>query len=558
MSLPEATLEILDPGLGQVPASFANAEAAIGVCSKGLPNTFYSIGSPNSAKSQLGSGPLVEAILQRLSVAGAPVYAVPASPVSAGAVGATAHTGPGAGAVVGSAGPAEVIVVKIILGGAVGTATFQVKVGTGGYGSTITTAATYVLPGTLTTLAFAAGTYVANDTYTHQLIGTVTLTGTGPATGMDTTTHNAVDNFAVSVKIGTAGALGTATFQYALDSLAEADHAYGAQILVPSGAGKYAIPGTGIVLTFASTFVSADLYTFAATTAGYTTTAATDALTALGTDPRKWALLHVVGTAATETAAATLAAVVATAMNTFETNYRYARAIIECPSTGITDANILAAFDTEVVNSRVGVCVGEVDTISPTTGRTQKRNLAWAYMARLGAIPFSEHPGRVRRGPIKNVTRIYRDEAATPVLNDQRFVTSRTFVGLPGYFITAGKMMASAGSDFDEIQRCRVMDQASDITRQALVLFVNESVRVDPKTGFIDERDAQKIEAEVRSKLKAALVSPGHASAVNVVVDRAANILSTGVEPVTISVTPLAYMSTIQGKIGFANPALSA
>lgn len=551
MALPDATLEIQDPGLGQVPASSTNSEAAIGVCSQGTPGTVYSIGSKNAAETYLGRGPLVQAIIQRLGVAGGPVVACPASPSAAGSVGATTHTGSGAGTVTGSAGPESVIDVKIILGGARGTATFQYRVNGGAWSSTILTVATYAVPGTLSTLAFNTGTYVLGDIYTLNLDGTVTRTGSGTATLLDASTHNPTDNYAVQVSIVTGGALGAATFKYSLDG----GNTFSGTILVPGG-GKYPIPGAGVILTFASTFVAEDLYTFTASTCGYSTSDATTAITALRADPRTWSLLHVVGTPANAAAAASLTAVVSTAMVAAEAQFRYARAVVECPSSE-SDATILAAFASTSA-TRVGVAVGDTDLVNPATGRTEKRSLAWSYMARLGAIPYSEHPGRARRGPLLNVTRIYRDEAATPALNDQRFVTARTHVGKAGYFITAGKMMAPAGSDYDEIQRGRVMDRACEIARAALLDYLNESVRVDPDTGFIDERDAQKIEADVRSKLKAAIVAPGHASSVDVVVDRAANILSTGSEPVTISVVPLAYLTTLEGKIGFTNPALAA
>ena len=57
-------------------------------------------------------------------------------------------------------------VIKVILGGAVATATFQYSTDGGTtWSETKTTAATYLIPGTGLTAAFASGTYVADDTY---------------------------------------------------------------------------------------------------------------------------------------------------------------------------------------------------------------------------------------------------------------------------------------------------------------------------------------------------------------------------------------------------------
>lgn len=63
------------------------------------------------------------------------------------------------------------VVVAIILGGAVGTATFQYSTNGGQtWSATTTTAATVAITDGLT-LNFAAGTYVANDTYAQSYAG---------------------------------------------------------------------------------------------------------------------------------------------------------------------------------------------------------------------------------------------------------------------------------------------------------------------------------------------------------------------------------------------------
>lgn len=63
------------------------------------------------------------------------------------------------------------IVLKMILGGAVATATFQYSLDGGTtWSTTKTTAATYAIPGTGITAAFASGTYVADDTYSFTTV----------------------------------------------------------------------------------------------------------------------------------------------------------------------------------------------------------------------------------------------------------------------------------------------------------------------------------------------------------------------------------------------------
>jgi hypothetical protein len=187
--------------------------------------------------------------------------------------------------------------------------------------------------------------------------------------------------------------------------------------------------------------------------------------------------------------------------------------------------------------------------------------------ARLSAIKISTHPGQVGNddgfgGAVKNVRSIIRNEDATSALDAARFTTMRTLQGLSGYFVTRGMMMAAAGSDFEEVMNCRVMDYACTVARAAGLQYLNKGVRVvprgKPRAGFIDERDAQAIEKQIKSKLSAALLSEGDASDVSVAVSRTDNILSTKTLNIEISIVPLAYAQTIRENIGFENPALRA
>jgi hypothetical protein len=203
------------------------------------------------------------------------------------------------------------------------------------------------------------------------------------------------------------------------------------------------------------------------------------------------------------------------------------------------------------------VCAGDVEHVSTITGRFNRRNSAWVVSSRIGLVPIGESIAKVRRGAVTQVSFLYRDEAITTYLDALRFTTMRTFRGRPGFFITQGNMMAPFGSDFNRVQRRRVMDEACRITRLAELPFLNDDVRVDPATGFIDERDAAAFEATVNSQLFALLVASGQASASSVQVDRSVNLLSTSEQPVEVRITPKAYLESIKTKIGFRNPVLT-
>src|SRR5689334_399546 len=88
MSLPDVRIKIADGGTGATSGSSENVHAKIGVCSLGAPNTVYEFNDPDTARSTLGVGPLVQDGAYALSVAGGPCIFVPVNPSIAGTVGA--------------------------------------------------------------------------------------------------------------------------------------------------------------------------------------------------------------------------------------------------------------------------------------------------------------------------------------------------------------------------------------------------------------------------------------------------------------------------------------
>lgn len=569
MPIPEVEINIQDPGTGVIPASAGKTQVKLGVSNKGTPYTLYSAGSMGKLKDLLGSGPLLESAAHVLGKAGGSVLFVPLEPVTFGDF-ITSSTfvreGSGSATVVGSRGPEQIVRVKIGTGGSLATATFQVALGagSGGYGPIVTTGAdpyTYRVPGQLfTKLAFATGTYVANDVYTVNLDGTVTRVGTGTATLLNGTTHSPVDAYDVWVKITTEGALGAAAFAFSLDG----GNSYSASLTVPSG-GKYVIPNSGVVLTFSGTFVEGDIYKAATSAPGYTTTELALGFATLDANPSQWGISHVVGRAATAAAAATLAAAVQSVMDDFESGFRYARAIVEGSwdedDVTMNDAAYQTSF-ASFVGDRVAVVVGDVGLTSSISRRSEKRSLAWPFAAALSATKLCTHPGETvtknGAGPLKGVTSLYRDERETPILDEARFVTARTWIGKPGYYITRGRLMAAPGSDFEQIMNGRVMDRICTVTRAMLIDFENQNVRIDPDTGFILEEDAQEIEGICRAKLIAALLAEGEVSDIDFVVSRDDDLLSSAVINVEVSAIPKGYTERIRATVGFKNPALAA
>nr|WP_279231971.1 DUF2586 family protein [Thermus hydrothermalis] len=382
-------------------------------------------------------------------------------------------------------------------------------------------------------------------------VGTISKTGTG--TGTLAASGSPLDAYEVVVRITRTGARGTAAFVYSLDG---GDN-WSPEIAVPSG-GTYTLPGTGLTLTFTNgatepSFVQGDEFRFTTTAPGYSLTDLNNALNALFAQAQlRYQFVHVVGAATP-----TVAAAVDARMTEAATQHRYIWAILDAEDK--SDSQLRTDW-ASFASTRVGVGAGYAEIASPITGRVHRRPISWLWAGRRAARPAQEDVGRVASGPLVGVVRLHRDEYVTPGLDEARFTTARTYPAYAGYYLTQGRLMAPPGSDFELDQYRSVMDLACTVAYQAGLRFVNESIRVDPATGGIAERDAVRVEGYIAGMLRAAL--KGKVSeiegqpAVRVTVDRTENILSSRRLPVSIAIIPLGYAKFISVEIGFENPAL--
>lgn len=403
-------------------------------------------------------------------------------------------------------------------------------------------------------LIFAAGAgpviCVRATTSTAGAAGSVTHVGSG--TSVMTVGGAALDIYDVVVLIKTDAAAvtsGLGTFVYSLDG---GDN-FSDEIALPV-AGAYLIPNTGLTITFAAgTLEADDTYSFTTTGPAYNLTNMNTALTALMADPRTWFNVFVIGVPADASATAAIFSALDTALALAASKFRYAMAT--CQAADVADSLLITAFSA-LASVYVQVVAGFADVTSPISLASFKRGASFPLCARMGAVNPSEDLGRVATGPLQGVTALYRDEFSTPGLDANRFSTLRTHVGLPGFFITNGRMMCSPSSDFRFVQYRRVMNVAATTVRAAQLQYLNDSFRVDKVTGLILEADARAIEAYLITQLRTTVLQPGWASDVTVQVDRTNNVLATAELKIRYGVVPLGYAKTITGTIGFNNPAI--
>lgn len=385
-----------------------------------------------------------------------------------------------------------------------------------------------------------------------SVAGTVSsVTKAGGGTGTLAVAGKPLDAYEVVVRITRAGGLGTAACVYSLDG----GDTYSPEIAVPSG-GTYNLPGTGLTLTFnpgSGQFEAGDEYRFATTAPSYSLTDLNAAIDALfGQAQLRYQFVHVVGAATP-----TVAAAVDARMGEAASQHRYIWAILDAEDK--PDSQLRTDW-ASFASTRVGVGAGYAEIASPITGRVHRRPISWLWAGRRAARPAQEDVGRVASGPLVGVVRLHRDEYVTPGLDEARFTTARTYPAYAGYYLTQGRLMAPPGSDFELDQYRSVMDLACTVAYQAGLRFVNESIRVNPATGGIAEKDAVRVEGYIAGMLRAALKGKvseiGGQPAVRVTVDRTENILSSRRLPVSIAIIPLGYAKFISVEIGFENPAL--
>lgn len=412
------------------------------------------------------------------------------------------------------------------------------------------------------------GVAAANSAVTKTAIasstGTITLSGT---TYHD---HN------VKVRIKRTGTTGTAKFDYSLDRLnttSDADRTFSEEITVPGGA-TFLVPGTNLTLTFvpgagAVFFEVGDIHTFTTTCAHYNTTNLAAGVTALLASPlltnRKIRKVCFSGIAATASAAATLAAAIATHMSTLATGKHFARAMMDGGSID-TSANYLTNYVAAFANSRVASVYALEDAISPNPFAgfgVPRRSGVHSFFLRAVRAQISENLGRVASGPLDGVVAIANDEAkATLFTEADKTNTFRTDQSGPGFFPTSGYLKSASGSDFLYWDFGVTLDEGTTVVDQRLAGYRNSKVRTVKIPGQtqrpIDPRSAVQIETNVNAALAEVMRGPtvdnhpSHVEEQGFTIDQTNDVFGTRIVRGTYRVVPLAPAENLEVTVGLA------
>jgi hypothetical protein len=380
---------------------------------------------------------------------------------------------------------------------------------------------------------------------------TETPSGSGPdITVAGTVALTPWDTLQCAIKVVKAGAVATAKVRISLDD----GLTYGPTITT---AATYAIPRTGITVTFpAGTYVLDTVYTFS-TTAPTPAAADVDAAIAVAVAGTQKPSIIVLAQTDTTTVSETVAMI-----NQLETTASTALATSKVPIRCFVSAHPDATdsgLETAIVAldaDRVCLFAGDAYISSGYASATMRRPACWAGAIKAAKNRFSSDLGNGNDGPLSYVQDYTRNEfTATTKLRDARCCVLETRPGSTGVFFSRGVTLGDPAIVYTDLNLCRVVDEAYRICQPLL----NQEVNNDPvlkANGTISDDDAERVEAKLGDALEQGLLKPSdgvpHASAVEALVDRA-NVMATSEDlAVTISVQKKAQQKSVTGTIGIS------
>jgi hypothetical protein len=205
-------------------------------------------------------------------------------------------------------------------------------------------------------------------------------------------------------------------------------------------------------------------------------------------------------------------------------------------------------------STRLQVCAGWIEE-ADANGQVDVRGLIGTYCGSVAARKVQDGPDAVKFGGISAAVNIKPDGLNDGHIEDLKnagYVTVRKYVGRKGIFITSGQMMSEEGSDFDMVERRRVMDKACRNLYIAQLPAVNDTVKIG-KDGSPEGLEMflamsqQPLEIMKTNKE----ISEGY-----VFIPPGQNILADKKLRTKVRIVPLGKMSFIENEIAYMNPAL--
>lgn len=586
MTILSNELAVSDDGLG-VQGAGRRPVAVVGCCSSGTANAPTPVDTLDGLTGTFGHGPAVRDAAAILSIAGGSVVMCRAATQTAGALGGFCQEGGGSSsagtfaAVVGTgtAVPAltgtpdrpYAVQVVVTTAGSNLAASPVIKVSLDGgvtflaTGAVAASATPQAIGTTGLSLAFTDGTFVLADAW-NSFGANCPTSADAQGTAVPAFSGTPNDAYDIRVKTTTAGASLTALTAAVAVSI-DGGNTYGDPVAVPSS-GVYAIPNTGVTVTFGSgTLVVGDVFRVKTSAPTWNTTGLDAALDALAPMAGEYEFVHVAGPVDV-TSAGTVKAWAIEREAAGE--YTFAQCEARDNYTGESDTTRNAAiggaspgffgFDGQKYLDVHASCGYVRDYTHP--GAFPRRSLAALRSARLAKELAQRHPGRVRSGPIEGLmpdpaggSSLLHNVATYTSLDAARFSGAQNVKGQArGRYFFTSRTMALSTSDFSQVQRIRVMCRAAAAALAQMSTYVADDIGCkEDGTGQILPEEALRIEGEIKAVMKRAVVLAPNAfaSSVSVAIVRTNNLLSTGVLQARIGVTPRGSVDSVSTTISY-------
>jgi hypothetical protein len=378
-------------------------------------------------------------------------------------------------------------------------------------------------------------------------IGAVTHAGTGTAVGAAAGTPTGT--FQVRIQIVAGGAPEEATFKYSYDN----GESWSSAITTPALDAAYTLGVTGATITFSDayegegSFVAGDTYAFETVGPACSLEAILAALDAgVATKlPFEYACVM------TPTGDATWDGLEAWADDLFDA-HQSVRVLTEAPPPAEEDESYtttaLGYMDAYGKGDRVSICIGR-GPILDLYGKRMRRGISGLVAGLIAASEVHKSIGRTaycQMKPLQDETDLGSD-GNRQALDTARFLVPRQYEGLSGWYVNNGNIACQDISDFDTIEKARVMDNAIRAVRLTALKYVHEDVNV--VDGAIDEAGIAMIEGACQGTLdglKTTFVSG------TITVPAGQDPIATESLAATIAIVPKRYAKAINLTFGLA------
>lgn len=183
-------------------------------------------------------------------------------------------------------------------------------------------------------------------------------------------------------------------------------------------------------------------------------------------------------------------------------------------------------------------------------------------LGRLASTPVDRQPGRVKDGARTN-TAFYHNTTAFDIgrkaqaaaIETKGWITMDMYVGQSGFYFTNDWTATARTDDYDRLSRGRIIQKVERIAYTTYLNEILDDIRLDATTGKMSVNAAKYYQSIIQRAINNSLLADTEISGVNVQIDPAQNVLTTGQVCVDVRIVPDGYANEFKINLGFENPA---